>query len=529
MNQEQDHDAVLDSAVVCLRDVPVPVGPSDQTLEVVRRADVGPRTEGRNVFCLRHLVRAGAFAVLVAGGVAAYCLWSGKGIAYGEVRARILNAKGISFTATITFEGKKPEEARCVALEGGHLRFSGKHDGESFTAIVDFPKGKILAWIDSQKKAYLITEIGMNRSIYCENWLEFLKKSLGDWAQDLGEKEIDGRKAKGFRTGPPEANCTIWVDRKTGDLIRVENSTKTLTAVMTDFELDPKVAPSSFDLKAPEGYEVVETTRNVYEEELKTFRKQVTTALGVSEDGLEELLGPVLKDLPERMKKVQEGASGQQIDALCLRPPDEGLPGLIQFLGGGDEDVRLYAQSVLLNYAKFYRKKAVELFEKALGSPDGNIVGGVLQITGLNGFTELAPTIRRLVMGSSDLRLCFSGCFTLEEIEDVEGLTQIAEDHPLEKVRKCASYSLRHVKYRLLRKRATTNPANYSFLVMLDGEQAGPFDIQQIEHLAYSGRITGETPIRKQGLSAWVKAGDDPDVRDVLAVSKPSATSRPSE
>lgn len=60
-----------------------------------------------------------------------------------------------------------------------------------------------------------------------------------------------------------------------------------------------------------------------------------------------------------------------------------------------------------------------------------------------------------------------------------------------------------------------------SYFVVVDGQQAGPFNLDEIKKLISKGMIDGETLIWKKGLTAWVFAKNIPEVnREILLQSK---------
>ncbi|GAG49584.1 unnamed protein product, partial [marine sediment metagenome] len=69
-----------------------------------------------------------------------------------------------------------------------------------------------------------------------------------------GQKEISGRKAKGWRFKDAEWVCTIWADAKTGDLLEAEWQTGTSRMVMSGFVLDKELDEGLFNLKPPDDY-----------------------------------------------------------------------------------------------------------------------------------------------------------------------------------------------------------------------------------------------------------------------------------
>ena len=91
---------------------------------------------------------------------------------------------------------------------------------------------------------------------------ELLAKSRGmkdNPFKPIGEKEINGKLATGFRSDSAMGQFTIWGDPKTGHPVRVEavsSGSPRNETVMSDFEIDVDLNESMFDLTPPADYKV---------------------------------------------------------------------------------------------------------------------------------------------------------------------------------------------------------------------------------------------------------------------------------
>jgi len=50
-------------------------------------------------------------------------------------------------------------------------------------------------------------------------------------------------------------------------------------------------------------------------------------------------------------------------------------------------------------------------------------------------------------------------------------------------------------------------PAQVQYFMAVNGQQAGPFNEQQLMQMAQSGQLTRETLVWKNGMAAWQAAG----------------------
>ncbi|MHC4476101.1 MAG: hypothetical protein ACYTEL_10675 [Planctomycetota bacterium] len=126
-------------------------------------------------------------------------------------------------------------------------------------AIVDYDTSRILQLIPKQKTAVLIDLKDLPEEP--ENVLEVMRNIITELQNDpdvsvepLGEKEIDGQIAKGFRVIGPDVELTIWADPQTALPIRVEQKWRQMQFVCTDFQFDIEMDESLFSMEIPEGY-----------------------------------------------------------------------------------------------------------------------------------------------------------------------------------------------------------------------------------------------------------------------------------
>lgn len=64
-------------------------------------------------------------------------------------------------------------------------------------------------------------------------------------------------------------------------------------------------------------------------------------------------------------------------------------------------------------------------------------------------------------------------------------------------------------------------PPSSNYMVSMNGQQSGPFNIQQLQQLAQQGQINAQTYVWKQGMSNWVMAGQVQELASLFIVSTP--------
>lgn len=66
-----------------------------------------------------------------------------------------------------------------------------------------------------------------------------------------------------------------------------------------------------------------------------------------------------------------------------------------------------------------------------------------------------------------------------------------------------------------------------SFYVAVNGQQAGPFNMQQLQQMCQIGQLTAQSLVWKQGMSSWAAANTVPELASLFAPPIPGATPPP--
>jgi hypothetical protein len=77
--------------------------------------------------------------------------------------------------------------------------------------------------------------------------------------EELGEQEVDGRKAVGFQVSEPHMTLTIWADPKTRSPVRIEMLQGQSFTIMKNIEFDVPVDDAQVSMEVPAGYAVADT------------------------------------------------------------------------------------------------------------------------------------------------------------------------------------------------------------------------------------------------------------------------------
>ena len=205
---------------------------------------------------------AAAAVFLLAILTGAHFLFSStESLAFADVVRPILTARTVVFNVIMVEEENVPI-TRVMNMGTQRLRSEVlSPDGKTVQAIaiIDFDTSRVLTLNPKQKIAALIELKDLPEKP--ENILEEMRNIITDLQNDpdfsvepLGEKEIDGRTAKGFRATGPDEELTIWVDSQTALPIRIEQKGRQIQFACTDFQFDIEMDESLFSMEIPEGY-----------------------------------------------------------------------------------------------------------------------------------------------------------------------------------------------------------------------------------------------------------------------------------
>jgi outer membrane lipoprotein-sorting protein len=187
----------------------------------------------------------------------------GGSVAFAQVAEKLRSAQCLTFDTIITAIGQQEPKLRYRTsyMAPGKMRM----DMGDIITIRDQMSGNMLTLNTKIKTAFVTTTKPRERSARTElrDPIDFLRSLVERSALPLGEKEIDGQKAKGFECDIVKGlKYTIWVNANTGDPVRVEYPMKfgipDATVVETNFKLNEPLDPAIFDTNPPEGYKVIE-------------------------------------------------------------------------------------------------------------------------------------------------------------------------------------------------------------------------------------------------------------------------------
>ena len=212
----------------------------------------------------------GAVFVLAIAGVALWFHVSGTQYAFADFVKPILEAKSAKFKVAFERNGKQVATANCMVLAPNRTRMELQQPGQPVELMIaDYSKG-VMVRIDSARKVAIVNKVvGLSPEQASMNPLDEMRSLILDAGkrnvkrESLGEKEVDGRRAVGWRiSGPglydPGLTATIWGDPQTGLPICIESSYALdgQKSTCSDFTFDVDFDESMFSLDPPVGYTV---------------------------------------------------------------------------------------------------------------------------------------------------------------------------------------------------------------------------------------------------------------------------------
>jgi outer membrane lipoprotein-sorting protein len=250
------------------------------TVEASAQAEINhPTLLSRSLETWRWIMRhpvcrtaAAAILVLVIVGVALWFHAGGATSAFADFVQPILDAKSAKYTMTAKMEGQPTSTTKVTFLLPYRMRHEWRQEMPGrvemrMVTIWDLQKGKTILLNPERKTAIVTTYTDMPKDR--ANPFAELRSLLLDVQErpkvkrePLGEKEIDGHKAVGYRLSGlynSDMVMSLWGDPETGLPVRVEmnyprSSGRELQVTMNDFVLNVELDESLFSVEPPEGY-----------------------------------------------------------------------------------------------------------------------------------------------------------------------------------------------------------------------------------------------------------------------------------
>lgn len=184
--------------------------------------------------------------------------------AFDKFAETLLAAKTVRFQIEERTVGRPTEVIQAYYLAPGRYRL--EEQSGDVVKIFDATAAKMVSLNRSAKRVVVVNFRKAPTDTKVENDFERLRELLSKnrdandaQYQRLGEKEIGGRRAVGFRCDTPATEVTLWGDPATGYPVRIETVWGGLPrteTIMNKFEINIDLKESLFDITPPAGYTV---------------------------------------------------------------------------------------------------------------------------------------------------------------------------------------------------------------------------------------------------------------------------------
>ncbi len=191
--------------------------------------------------------------------------------AFNMFAEALVDATSAKFQMEVKIEGQGKQEAQSYYLSPGRIRNEMQGPMIGIVTIADMKAGKLVSFAVKQKMATVMNLQNMPKepgkpqfNDIFEQMRDLLAKNRDaklDEFESLGEKEIDGHRAVGFRLASPLQLMTLWGDPATGLPVLIEtvwSGIPRTEATMSHFVLNPKLDLALFDTTPPADYKVQE-------------------------------------------------------------------------------------------------------------------------------------------------------------------------------------------------------------------------------------------------------------------------------
>lgn len=147
-----------------------------------------------------------------------------------------------------------------------------RQEFQGIVNVADFDRGQMLSLDAAHKRATIFKiqgfdELKKKQGNSTNNLFGNLQAVLVDYREhhkghleELGEKEVDGKRLFGFRLTAPTMTQTIWGDKATGNVERIEATIPgppTTETMFSDFVFDVPLEASLFSVDPPADYLVI--------------------------------------------------------------------------------------------------------------------------------------------------------------------------------------------------------------------------------------------------------------------------------
>ena len=197
-------------------------------------------------------------AVLVVAVLIGLQFVGGSTVTFAQVIQPILNANTAVLDIVIGVDDPNTPVIHDMIM-GSRIRRTMSNIAGN-VSIIDLESGRILNLTEAKKEAVYIDLKGLpsmpNYMDQLRSVIVQLQDSPHFVVEDLGTRDIDGRKAVGFLAKHPRSEITIWADAKTGLPIRIDQKDGQMLVIAKNLQFDAPMDETLFSMDVPSGYKL---------------------------------------------------------------------------------------------------------------------------------------------------------------------------------------------------------------------------------------------------------------------------------
>jgi len=281
----------------------------------------------RRIIMKSKITRMAAAAAIIFAVLIGIHSITGGTVTFAQVIEPILKARTVVYDFIIGEQESNPVIMHDIVV-GSQIRRT-LSNVPNMTQIIDIENGKMLVLHDVDKTATYVDIKGQLQEM-TKSYIGFVREVLmglkdSPNIKELGEQEIDGRKAIGFSGRGRNQEVNVWADPKTALPIRVELRLGQLSVVLKNFKFDVPIDDSQISMDMPKDYTLDETvvdfTKGTEEDFIESLRVWAKVLL---DGNFPEAVGTkqYMTQMPLIGEKLaQSGLSKDEAEKLAMALP----------------------------------------------------------------------------------------------------------------------------------------------------------------------------------------------------------------
>ena len=261
----------------------------------------------RTIMKSRFTRVAAAAAIIIVAAIGINSIFA-PSVTWAQVVEPILNARTVIFDMILGTDDTGMVSHEIVV--GSRMRKT-MSNMPNMTMIIDTDNTQLLG-LDTEAKTAVYVDITGDLGDRHRNYVTFVRQIIGQLqegqVEELGEQEIEGKKAVVFVGRGQNEQVTIWADPQTARPIRIEAQIgQEFSFTMKNFEFDTDVDESLVSMEVPEGYALQKTDIALGNSTEEDFVESLRIWAEIIKNGtFPEAVGSqsAMKDMPILIQKV---------------------------------------------------------------------------------------------------------------------------------------------------------------------------------------------------------------------------------